>query len=265
MCPTRENFLDKAEALARRVFQRLASNRDVDSKTESQPSSEPRLTVELITELLENIERIIEANLRAVPGNTGSVAPNRFKVLLTYEETSGLSQQYMEAVSKELTSEVVEFVANRRYNLSGPIIVELVSDVLTRETAIRHSFENESMAPAAASTSGVSVSHSPTSATLLLSEPDGTTHPVALKAGGDPVYIGRASECAVRLTDASISRLHCSVGMRHSGDVVLGDLGSANGTSVDGHRLGSSETCVINSSKRVEIGDVTLSVSLTLE
>jgi hypothetical protein len=53
---------------------------------------------------------------------------------------------------------------------------------------------------------------------------------------GEPVVVGRGHEADVRLADASVSRRHAE--FRLSGEKVLvEDLGSTNGTSVNGERI----------------------------
>src|SRR5688572_14336424 len=51
--------------------------------------------------------------------------------------------------------------------------------------------------------------------------------------------IGRAATCAVSIDHRSVSRVHAALHVGES--LVLEDLGSANGTFVDGRRLAASE------------------------
>ena len=54
-----------------------------------------------------------------------------------------------------------------------------------------------------------------------------------LQIGTEPLVIGRLPECAVVLADTNVSRRHAE--LRRSGEgVVLTDLGSTNGTRVNG-------------------------------
>lgn len=50
--------------------------------------------------------------------------------------------------------------------------------------------------------------------------------------------IGRGTDCDLRLPDAEISRHHCLIRLGH-GEAVLVDLGSANGSYVNDHRVRS--------------------------
>lgn len=56
------------------------------------------------------------------------------------------------------------------------------------------------------------------------------------KIDGPEVVVGRASSASVRLNDEGISRRHCRV-LSIGGQVILEDLGSANGTLLNGERI----------------------------
>jgi pSer/pThr/pTyr-binding forkhead associated (FHA) protein len=51
--------------------------------------------------------------------------------------------------------------------------------------------------------------------------------------GEDPITIGRLPECEIVLADTKVSRRHAEV-RRNGADVVVVDLGSTNGTQVNG-------------------------------
>jgi pSer/pThr/pTyr-binding forkhead associated (FHA) protein len=53
--------------------------------------------------------------------------------------------------------------------------------------------------------------------------------------------LGRGDDCDLRLTGKSVSRHHCMIRFR-GGEATLGDLGSANGTFVNGQRVRSQVT-----------------------
>ncbi|RSS79623.1 FtsK/SpoIIIE domain-containing protein [Streptomyces sp. WAC06614] len=52
------------------------------------------------------------------------------------------------------------------------------------------------------------------------------------------IRIGRSAEADVPLDDPDVSRLHCAVTVTEDGRVTVADLGSTNGTTLDGARLG---------------------------
>lgn len=73
-----------------------------------------------------------------------------------------------------------------------------------------------------------------------------------------PVLLGAGPACALRLDDPTVSRRHCELDLVPSG-VRVRDLGSRNGTFVDGVRV---ETAYAGHGARLRIGAVELAVSL---
>ncbi|MGW5639540.1 FHA domain-containing protein, partial [Streptomyces sp. NPDC003832] len=57
---------------------------------------------------------------------------------------------------------------------------------------------------------------------------------------GGRINIGRSAEADVPLDDPDVSRLHCAVTVAGDGRVSVADLGSTNGTTLDGARVGTS-------------------------
>lgn len=64
--------------------------------------------------------------------------------------------------------------------------------------------------------------------------PEGGGEPLVL--GRDIVVLGRHSQCDIRLDDTSVSKLHCLF-VLSEGMIWVRDLGSTNGTHVNGHRI----------------------------
>lgn len=71
------------------------------------------------------------------------------------------------------------------------------------------------------------------------------------------VTIGRASENTLTVTDRNLSRRHASLSLQGR-KMMLTDLGSSNGTKVDGRRLKPNEPVQINTTSRVELGGIAL-------
>ncbi|MFJ3227221.1 FHA domain-containing protein [Streptomyces sp. NPDC086783] len=55
---------------------------------------------------------------------------------------------------------------------------------------------------------------------------------------GGRIHIGRSADADVPLDDPDVSRLHCAVTVSADGRVAVADLGSTNGTAIDGARVG---------------------------
>ena len=71
----------------------------------------------------------------------------------------------------------------------------------------------------------------------------------------DSVVIGRGAESDLQLSDTEVSRRHVSVG-RQNGGAVVEDLGSTNGTYVNGERIVGSRP--LRAGDRLEVGNATL-------
>ena len=65
----------------------------------------------------------------------------------------------------------------------------------------------------------------------------------------------------VQLDHASVSRLHCSLALKPGGQVVVADLGSANGTSVNGQLLAATEARPVNQGDVIGVGDLRLTLT----
>ncbi|MEU8886950.1 FHA domain-containing protein [Streptomyces sp. NPDC048442] len=58
---------------------------------------------------------------------------------------------------------------------------------------------------------------------------------------GGQIRIGRSADADVPLDDPDVSRLHCTVTLTEDGRVTVADLGSTNGTTLDGSDVGARE------------------------
>ncbi|MCT2591305.1 FHA domain-containing protein [Streptomyces sp. N2-109] len=77
--------------------------------------------------------------------------------------------------------------------------------------------------------------------------------------GGGRVQLGRSAEADVALDDPDVSRLHCTVTVTDSGAVTVTDLGSTNGTTVDGSVIGGSPA-LLAPGARLRLGESVIRV-----
>ncbi|HYF00496.1 MAG TPA: GGDEF domain-containing protein [Planctomycetota bacterium] len=73
--------------------------------------------------------------------------------------------------------------------------------------------------------------------------------------GPEPVTLGRSSDARVVLQDDRISKLHCAVRLLPDGTVEVEDLGSRNGTFIDGARIERRE---LPASSELRVGQTVL-------
>jgi DNA-binding response OmpR family regulator len=91
----------------------------------------------------------------------------------------------------------------------------------------------------------------PTSAVLLIQQPNGSPQEFPLSA--EHVTLGRAAECDIVLEGRLISRQHASI-RRDGQNYILEDLGSHNGTTVNGRRIG--EPWTLHDGDQIDLGGV---------
>jgi len=155
-----------------------------------------------------------EMDLHRRVGVHGLIAPNVFTVTLAPADVDRFTN-FIDALSRELADAAREHARLEDYSFVGPVDVQIYEG--TRLRAGRFAITAE-----------VVEGEEPVDfAELVLSDGRRVT------IGSEPVVIGRLPECTVVLGDPNVSRRHAEV--RHTPDgVVVTDLGSTNGTRVNG-------------------------------
>ena len=79
-----------------------------------------------------------------------------------------------------------------------------------------------------------------------------------IRVVGDRIVLGRDESCDFVVDDAKVSRRHISLDLRADGRVELRDLGSSNGTFVNGSRV---DTALLEGTVQIQLGDTVLVAS----
>jgi hypothetical protein len=172
-----------------------------------------------------------EMDLQRTVAPRGTLTPNNFHVIVNPADL-----ERFEPIAQELVTELVavarEHARAENYIFLGPVEVEMTGDPNLSPGMLTVSAEMHSVEGGGAQ--------------LVLA--DGTRHAL----GASPVTIGRLPECEVVLTDANASRRHVEVrpATDGGGGFVVIDLGSTNGTKVNGvgihsHRLQPGDVITI--------------------
>jgi hypothetical protein len=181
-----------------------------------------------------------EMDLHRRVGVRGLIAPNAFAVTLAPADVERFSN-FIDALSRELSDAAREHAKNEGYLFVGPVEVEifegstLKAGRFTVEAEVREDADGGFLAE------------------LVLT--DGRR----VQIGTEPLVIGRLPECGVVLADSNVSRRHAE--LRRAGDtVVLTDLGSTNGTRVNGAPVRER---VLASGDEVSVGSTRLIFEMT--
>lgn len=199
-------------------------------------------------ELAAGLQRELDTRARILSRDRALV-PNVFVVALSAYDHGNLSP-YSGTLSQELADVVVGHAKAQRYAFSGPVSIRFVRD----DALGTGQFNIDSEVVAGVDRSGPAASADPKRAAVAFVEVNGTVHPIP--AGG--LLFGRGSDCDVRIDDAGISRRHAEFRVHGEGEqarVVVVDLKSTNGTTVDGARI---DQATLHDGSRVVIGESVL-------
>jgi hypothetical protein len=163
-------------------------------------------------ELLRRLTR--QMDTERSHGVRGVIAPNHFTIALASADYGRFSS-FHESLVRDLADGAREHARAEGYHFLGPVTVELNEDPgVSTGTFLLASEVREGPGGRGAGS-------------VVLA--DGTR----VSVGDDPVTIGRMPECEVVLNDQNVSRRHAEV-RRQGGEFLVVDLGSTNGTKVNG-------------------------------
>lgn len=154
-----------------------------------------------------------------------TVVPNTFTVELAEKDHNQVQDWGEEAMAEEMVGVATEHATSQNYVFVGPVEVTFARDEALEPGQFRvySSSRRGTVAPATASASS-------------------TRHPVVDIDGqrylltGPVTVIGRGSEADIIVDDSGVSRQHLQIRVTDDG-VIATDLGSTNGSYVEGHRI----------------------------
>jgi hypothetical protein len=202
-------------------------------------------------QVLRRIERAMESE-RGAEGRRGLV-PDRFVVRLHPDDLAGLTPA--EEVAGELASGALTFARAHGYALRDRPRVALQPDPVLRpgEVEVAATVSPAHDATGVDLAGGTRVFEVPVvrapDVVLEIREPGRASR--RLEMSGAPIRIGRAPECELVLRDSRVSRRHARLAAR-DGVLVLTDLGSTNGTTVNGNRI---TEMVLGAGDHIQLGE----------
>jgi hypothetical protein len=221
-------------------------------------------------EILNAMQREAEAH-KAILAGGRTLVPNRYVIDLSPYDHSRLAP-YAAALAQELAQSQAEFIGEQGWTVYGDVIVEIergegLDTGMFRVTAEVYTGGDVAPAPpgydsgpgygggygggqqAGYPGGPVPMQGGPARNARLVSN-DGRTYPLSVGS----TVIGRGDQANLRLPDVGISRRHARLDF-DGGQVVLTDLGSTNGTSVNGQRVSA---VALNPGDMIQLGTTTL-------
>jgi hypothetical protein len=186
---------------------------------------------------VDNSAQILSRNRRLVP--------NTFHIELSPMDYDRLSP-YQATLTGELVEMLREHADEQHYVFAGQVTIDLseADDLVTGRFRVRSS--------ATANVTGGRRATDTQAASHATVEVNGSRHAI----GDDGLVVGRGAEADLRINDPGISRRHAEFRVEGR-EVRIVDLGSTNGTLVDGHKV--RETTLRDGAK-VRLGNTDLVV-----
>ncbi len=221
-------------------------------------------------EILNAMQREAEAH-KAILAGGRTLVPNRYVIDLSPYDHSRLAP-YAAALAQELAQSQAEFIGEQGWTVYGDVIVEIergdgLDTGMFRVTA--EVYTGGDVAPQSAPPPydpgppmgppgqvghpGYPPAGPPQQAAgrgVRLIANDGRSYPLSIGS----TVIGRGDQANLRLPDVGISRRHARLDY-DGAQVVLTDLGSTNGSMVNGQRISA---VALNPGDMVQIGTTTL-------
>lgn len=203
---------------------------------------------------VDNGAQILSRDRRIVPNNfTIDLAPSDYDRLSTYGQT----------LSSELASMLHEHAQEQHYVFAGPVQLSFqrLADLSTGRFRVR----SAAMAQVTPSPRQERADKAISRVSMFL-EIGGTQHPL-IPPG---IVVGRGSTADLRIDDAGVSRRHVEFRVQPNPadalpgssppTVVAVDLGSTNGTTVDGRRV---QHAILTDGSVVQIGSTRIVLRIT--
>jgi hypothetical protein len=225
-------------------------------------------------QLQRRIERAMEAERLATADRT--LVPNRFVVHLNPDDLEGFGDMTA-SLASELADGALVFARSRRYTLVDRPRVTLFADTSVVRSDIRVTARfadpiagGHANAGPPAGTDDDAQNMAVHGDTMVFTVPRPTAPAARLRVidrdgservqefDGSALTIGRAGDNDLVLADSRVSRHHARIAGRR-GTLVYADLGSTNGSRVNGVAVGE---LVLGAGDRIELGDTVIMVEV---
>ena len=197
---------------------------------------------------VDNSAQILSRDRRLVPNAFHiELSPMDYERLGPYEQTLGT----------ELIQLLREHAEEQHYVFTGPVSIEFHQgdDLGTGRFRVRSQATAKVSATQPRQEGGLLSSFRRKSTSAVI-EVNGTRQPLAPPG----LVIGRGAESDLRINDPGVSRRHAEIrvaGGKDQPSVTVVDLGSTNGTLVNGHRV---EHATVTDGTTIRIGNTTMTV-----
>jgi len=257
--PKRRRDTILPERLMRRVLEGVGDV--VDRKLGRTVDPRTGLTTD---QLISRMNRMIDERVREEKGQ-GRIAPHHLKLKMEWGTHSETPPEVTQRLETEILAAAIDHINDNRYRTLGPVKIETDVDIFTKGMSVEPTFgefEEELRQQDLERKLGEPL-HAPHqekievhySARVTL--PEGSREiPMTFVAGGRRLNVGRGTDNDLYFNHSSVSKVHAAVRMDLSGDLLVADTGSTNGTHINGVRIPYGEARPIEEGDVVAFGEV---------
>lgn len=230
------------------------------------------------SELIEKLKKLLDEEVET--DETGrKFVPHNIKLKMQWDKFSTDSEKAIKKLEYEFLSAVVDHIDERRYYTYAPLSIEIKPDYFISGVKLFASFDKftggdrdaEVAVPiqeADAHESGAIAEDGPQS---TLSEASinirftlrGQKNELNLDLfRGFRCRMGRTKENDVAIDDISVSKHHASLVLNNERRLLAADVGSTNGTFINGNRISYGEAYEIKENDVLRLGDVEVLIQI---
>lgn len=256
----------RQEALPERLLRRVLEGMGdvVDRKFGRTVDPRSGLTT---SKLIERMKRLIDERVRD-EGSKGRIAPHHLVLKVEWGTHSEAPPEIINDLKSEVLAAAIDHINDHRYRTLAPIQVDAEVDIFTTGISVDPNFgefqedlrrEDEAKRAAKAGIQiPVAAPPMPDIQVIARVTLGHGTREIGLifKPGGRRLSVGRASDNDLQLNDNSVSKIHAALLMSSEGALLVADIGSTNGTFINGRRISYGESRLIEDGDVVGFGDV---------
>ncbi|PLS29240.1 signal peptide protein [Bifidobacterium parmae] len=175
-------------------------------------------------DLSSALEREIDNEAMPV-GRDRTVAPNEYRFKLSTPDFDRIEQWGSETLADELADNLTNYARTQHYAFVGPVVVIFEEDLDLSKGSFK-------LTSASVQGNAVPVTTNDQNQDSPLLEINGSQYLLTK----EKTILGRGSGCDIVIDDPGISRKHLEIDITPNG-VIARDLGSTNGTYVEGHQV----------------------------
>lgn len=235
--------------------------------------------------LEEKLRAILDAEAMEVKGR-GVFVPHLFQLKVQWNKFSTDSEEELRKLEHELHAAAIDHINDRLYHTFEPISVSVAKDYFVEGVQFIASYGAFAENEGAETAIDVTLTNIPVGAEAAKEEP-AASEPSASRArcpviradyssGGKSrtakfdlsevsrIAVGRAATNDLVIDDESVSKTHAAIAFKESGEIVIADTGSTNGTFIGGVRIPYGKAHALTDGTAVKFGDIETRFSIEM-